>query len=167
MKITVVYHSSSGGTQALAREIVKGIQQESVAVACLSILDAQADFSALHEASAIVFGCPTCFGNISAAFKRFMEKTAVFIPQQLWKDKLAAGFTCLPPGEKGQPVSLASMAHFAARHEMIWLPADSCQGLATTISTGANAAHHFDQSEAQRFGQKIAAITKHLFTNQQ
>ena len=54
-------------------------------------------------------------------FKLFMEASSLVWGRQLWKDKLAAGFTNAG-GLSGDKVNcLIDLAMFAAQHSMIWV----------------------------------------------
>jgi NAD(P)H dehydrogenase (quinone) len=77
--------------------------------------------NALNGADAIVLGCPTYMGSVSAPFKAFMDSTVAVWALQGWRDKLAAGFThsAAPSGDK--LATLLQLAVFAAQHGMIWV----------------------------------------------
>ena len=84
-----------------------------------------ADFEFLAaEADAIVFGCPTYMGSVSAGFKQFMEKTSHIWLEQGWKDKIAAGFTNSGSQSGDKLNTLTSLAVFGAQHCMVWVGLD-------------------------------------------
>lgn len=120
--IVVVYHSGYGHTKAQAERVAKGAQGVAGAsVRLMTSEEAIKDLAALNSAGAIIFGCPTYMGSLSAKFKEFMEATSKIWGQLLWKDKLAAGFTNSgsPAGDKFN--TLVDLAAFAAQHGMIWV----------------------------------------------
>ena len=49
--------------------------------------------TAIDSAAAIIFGCPTYMGSMSAEMKKFIEVAAKKWFTQAWKDKVAGAFT--------------------------------------------------------------------------
>ena len=119
--ISIVYHSSSGHMVQLAQLIGAHLRSEETEVHVLTDAEAERNFSLLHASDAIVFGCPTHFGNVSAAFQRFMESTGNFWYRQLWKNKLAAGFTISSTSGGDKLNTLQSLILFACQHGMNWI----------------------------------------------
>ena len=183
MSIAVVYHSGYGSTKTIAEHIVMGAKRELEDVSCLSVLDAQDNFYSLHKADVIVFGSPTYLGNISAEFKRFMEVTGRFSHQQLWKNKLAAGFTSSSASNGDKLNTLISLSLFAAQHSMIWisagllsnenypiggkclLKATDCLGFTADSIAEDKQTNSKVIEEAQFFGQRIANVTKQFISH--
>ena len=91
-KIAIVYHSTYGHTAALAQSVKSGAERiTDTNVHLVSVADIESSWDKLHQADAIIFGCPTYMGSASADFKKFMEASSHFWAEQRWKDKLAAG----------------------------------------------------------------------------
>ncbi len=128
--VAVVYHSEFGHTKVIAEAIARGVSAVAdIECALIDVDDLPrpvdralpAEWDVLHDADAIVFGCPTYMGSVSATFKAFMESSGVAWGTQRWKDKLAAGFTNAG-GLSGDKVNcLIDIAMFAAQHSMIWV----------------------------------------------
>jgi multimeric flavodoxin WrbA len=122
-KVVIVFHSVSGRTRALAEACARGATDAGVECAIVPVESATTPLAqaALAAADAIVFGCPTYMGSVSAAFKGFMDATVAVWALQGWRDKLAAGFTHsgAPSGDKLG--TLTQLAVFAAQHGMIWI----------------------------------------------
>jgi NAD(P)H dehydrogenase (quinone) len=135
MKVVIVYHSITGTTAQLA---------EAVAAGCLSVtaVDLQllriegeditqgryknsAVLEAIDQADAVIFGSPTFMGSVSAQFKAFADATAGDRwGEQLWADKVAAGFT-VGTGYCGDTLhSLHYLQILAAQHGMLWAGLD-------------------------------------------
>ncbi len=119
--ISVVYHSSKGHTSQLAAELAEQMTTDYTQVHLLSVEEAVTNFELLHNSDTIVFGSPTYFGNVSAAFKQFMESSGKFWYKQLWKNKLAAGFTISSTANGDKNNTLQSLLLFAAQHSMNWI----------------------------------------------
>jgi NAD(P)H dehydrogenase (quinone) len=119
--ISIVYHSGQGHTKQIAEILAENLQSEFSFVNLISVDEAVSQFDLLHQSDTIVFGCPTYFGNISSGFKQFIELTSAFWYKQLWKDKLAGGFTVSSTRSGDKLNTLISLALFAAQHSMQWI----------------------------------------------
>jgi len=120
--ITIVYHSGHGHTQHQAQAVLDGAASvDGVTTSLITSDDAINNMAPLTDADAIIFGCPTYMGSASAPFKAFMDATSPLWAKQLWKDKIAAGFTN-SGGLSGDKLStLYQLVTFAAQHQMIWV----------------------------------------------
>src|SRR3712207_5228605 len=118
-KVTVVYHSGNGHTAVQARAVARGAASaEESEVAAVSVEEAGQNWEVLHAADALIFGSPTYMGGVSAQFKGFMDSTGGIWYQQLWKDKLAAGFTNSGDQSGDKLNTLVQLVIFAAQHGM-------------------------------------------------
>jgi len=75
----------------------------------------------LNEADAIILGCPTYMGGVTAKMKEFMESSSVLWMKQAWKDKIAAGFTNAGGLSGDKLNTLVGLSVFAAQHSMVWV----------------------------------------------
>lgn len=119
--ISIVYHSQQGHTKQVAQILAQSMSSELTDVNLVDVEDVATSMELLHESDTIIFGCPTYFGNVSADFKQFMERTGKFWYKQLWKDKLAAGFTLSSTTNGDKLNTLISLSLFAAQHSMLWI----------------------------------------------
>lgn len=119
--ISIVYHSGQGHTKQIAEILAENLQSDLSRVHLIKVEDAKEQFDLLNQSDTIVFGCPTYFGNVSAGFKQFMELTGGFWYNQVWKDKLAAGFTVSSTRSGDKLNTLISLSLFAAQHSMLWI----------------------------------------------
>jgi NAD(P)H dehydrogenase (quinone) len=132
-KICIVYHSGFGHTARQSDAVAAGVS-EVADVNCSSIPVANledpesADWSKLDKADAIIFGCPTYMGSLSADMKKFMETTSDRWQEQKWADKLAAGFTNSGSRNGDKQNTLLSLLTFAAQHGMIWINLNQLPG---------------------------------------
>lgn len=129
--VAIVYYSAQGHTHALAEAVAggaSGVAGTSVVLHRLQDADIQngrwkndAVLSDLNAADAIVFGTPTYMGGYSAQMKAFIDACGGIWYQQLWKDKLAAGFTH-SQGLSGDKLNtLLGLVVNAQQHSMIWV----------------------------------------------
>ncbi|MEY4832664.1 MAG: hypothetical protein RL527_877 [Planctomycetota bacterium] len=130
MKIAIVYHSKFGHTKVVAECIhegaagVKGIDAVLVPTTDLPAHgdhEKDAGWKHLHEARAIIFGCPTFMGTVTADFKQFMDHTGGIWHRQGWRDKLAAGFTNSASLSGDKLHCLDALMTFACQHSMVWV----------------------------------------------
>ena len=119
--ISIIYHSNHGHTEAVARTLQEFLAGEAIEVNIIHVEDIGEDWDQIHGSDVIIFGSPTYFGNVSADFKKFMERTGVFWYKQLWKDKLAAAFTVSSSTGGDKLNTLQSLSVFAAQHSMLWI----------------------------------------------
>nr|WP_295922352.1 flavodoxin family protein [uncultured Dyadobacter sp.] len=119
--IAIVYHSRAGHTERLARLLAQEMTTDRSVAHLVTVAEAGSRLDLLKSADTIVFGSPTYFGNVSAEFKHFMERTAEFWYKQPWKDKLAAGFTLSSTISGDKLNTLESMMLFACQHSMNWI----------------------------------------------
>lgn len=84
----------------------------------------------LAAADCLIFGAPTYMGSVSWPFKKFADASSKPWFAQLWKDKLAAGFTNSASMNGDKLSTLHYLFTLAMQHSMIWagtgmLPANS------------------------------------------
>ena len=154
--ILVLYYSRSGATEALAREVCRGIDSTAGASARLRTVPAvstvteakedaipadgppyasQAD---LKECAGLVMGSPTRFGNMAAALKYFLDGTSGHWLAGTLVGKPAGVFTSTSSLHGGQETTLLSMALPLIHHGMLLVGIPySEKSLSTTTSGGS------------------------------
>jgi multimeric flavodoxin WrbA len=121
--IAVVFHSGYGHTLKQAEAVARGVTSlPGVRATLVPVDEAEARWSEIDGADAVVFGAPTYMGSASAPFKAFMDASSKRWMMQDWKDKLAAGFTNSASQSGDKLATLQQLAVFAAQHGMIWVP---------------------------------------------
>lgn len=129
-RVAVVYHSGYGHTAVIAERIARGasgVVGVDVALIAAAELGGPSNgklggrWEALHAADGILFGCPTYMGSVSAELKRVFECTGKVWSKQLWRDKLAGGFTNGSAASGDKLGALQGMFLFAMQHGMIWV----------------------------------------------
>jgi NAD(P)H dehydrogenase (quinone) len=131
--IAIIYFSGTGHTHLMAEAIAAGIQKSPDAkVQLLRITGEQivngrwkyeVMMASLNSADAIIFGSPTYMGGVAAQFKAFVDGASSAWAQQLWKDKIAGGFTHSGGLSGDKQGTLIYLAINAAQHSMIWVGA--------------------------------------------
>lgn len=75
----------------------------------------------LDSAHAIIFGCPTYMGSMSAGMKTFVEAAAKKWFTQAWKDKIAGAFTNSTSFSGDKLNTLVGLMINAMQHSMIYV----------------------------------------------
>lgn len=182
--VSVVYHSGFGHTATLAEAVAAGAGDAGadVTVTHVEAMTDQ-DWDALDNADAMIFGCPTYMGNVSAGFQAFAEKTGRRCMEGSWRDKVAAGFTNSGAKSGDKLATLNSLAVFAAQHHMHWVNLGLSTGWNTSFSSendlnrlgfflGAGAqtnvdadpeqVHPSDVQTCRHLGHRVALVTRQL-----
>lgn len=122
-KIAIACHSGYGHTAKQAEAVAEGARQAGAEVTVFAVDGDFDQWDDLTAADAIIFGSPTYMGGPSAQFKAFADATsgAVFAAGNLWKDKLAAGFTNSASRAGDKSATLGQFTIFAAQHGMHWI----------------------------------------------
>lgn len=120
--IVIAYHSGFGHTEVLAAAVAEGARAAGAHTRVVAVAEiTDADWTALDAADGIVFGSPTYMGDVSAAFRTFLEATSRRCVEGLWRDKVAAGFSNSGSMSGDKLHSLMSLAVMAAQHHMHWV----------------------------------------------
>lgn len=182
VNVAVVYHSGYGHTKKQAEAVARGAGGVAGAnVQLIPVAEVDAHWDDLAQADAIVFGAPTYMGSLSAEFKKFMEASSKPWFTQVWKDKVAAGFTNSASMNGDKLNSLQQLSVFAAQHSMIWvslglLPSNSSKAQRNDMNylgsylgavaqsdsdLGADAVPpKGDLDTAEHLGRRVAEITR-------
>jgi NAD(P)H dehydrogenase (quinone) len=83
--------------------------------------EATARLDELDGADAIIFGCPTYMGNMSAGMKAFIEAAAKKWFTLAWKDKIAGAFTNSSSFSGDKLNTLVGLVINAMQHGMIYV----------------------------------------------
>ncbi len=137
--ILVLYYSRHGATEALARQLARGIEGVPGMQARLRTVpevapthDPQADripasgapyasLDDLRECAALALGSPTRFGNMAAPMKHFFDSTSPLWLSGALVGKPAAVFTSTSSQHGGQESTLLSMMLPLLHHGMLIL----------------------------------------------
>jgi len=125
-KLAVVFHSGYGHTRRMADSVVAGAAAVPGTEAQAIAIDAEGNlpeggWEALAAADAIIFGTPTYMGNASWQFKKFADASSKPWFGQVWKDKLAAGFTNSASINGDKASTIAWLVTLAMQHGMLWV----------------------------------------------
>ena len=190
-RIAVVYHTTYGHTKLQAEAVCRGAQAVASASAKLyTVEEATARLDELDGADAIIFGCPTYMGSMSAGMKAFVEAAAKKWFTLAWKDKVAGAFTNSSSFSGDKLNTLIGLVINAMQHGMIYvglglLPSANRPGDMNTINGPGPEAHNRvgsfvgpmaasfqvnppgappkgDLETAEAYGRRVAEITSQL-----
>ena len=119
-KIAIVFHSGYGHTQRMAQAVAAGAGGELIAVDAEGNIS-EAQWATLAAADAIVFGSPTYMGSVSWQFKKFADASSKPWFTQVWKDKIAAGFTNSATMNGDKLSTLHYLFTLSQQHSMLWV----------------------------------------------
>ena len=184
-KVGIVYFSATGATDLLAHEIEQGVCSVDGASAELFRITKhqlaggrftdEAVLTRLGCCDAIIFGSPTYMGGAASQFKAFADATSELWCQQLWADKLAAGFTCGSAPNGDQSSTLHYFFTLACQHGMLWVSIDAAHGyssdevnrLGSQVGVVAHVVeghvHQTDRKTAKYLGRRVAILCRDTF----
>lgn len=120
--IAIPYHSGFGHSEKVAQAIAEGVIEAGYSANAFQVEQmTQSHWNMLDEAPAIIFGCPTYMGGVSAVYKTFMDATSSRWIEQRWKNKLAGGFTNSGAYSGDKLATLTHLNLFAMQHSMLWV----------------------------------------------
>ena len=154
--ILVLYYSRYGATEALAREVGRGVDSVTGTDARLRTVPAVSAVSEASEDSipdsgppyvtkedlaecvGLVMGSPTRFGNMSSALKYFIDSTGTEWVKGTLTGKPAGVFTSTSTLHGGSESTLLTMAIPLLHHGMLYVGLPYSQEELTTTTTGGS-----------------------------
>ncbi len=154
--VLVLYYSRYGATEALAREVCRGVDSVKGMAARLRTVPPVSAVSAatenaipddgppyvsltdLAECAGIVMGSPTRFGNMSSALKYFIDSTVVDWMKGTLIGKPAGVFTSTSSLHGGSETTLLTMAIPLLHHGMLYVGLPYSEEELSTTTTGGS-----------------------------
>jgi len=152
--ILVLYDSRKGATEALAREVCRGVDSvtgmnarlrtvprvsavsEAVEPAVPDSGPPYVSLDDLGECAGLVLGSPTYFGNMSASLKHFLDSTVGAWFGGALEDKPAGVFTSSSSLHGGQETTLLSMSVPLLHHGMVLVGLPYTEAALSATTTG-------------------------------
>jgi NAD(P)H dehydrogenase (quinone) len=188
-QVYVIYHSKYGHTKLQAEAVARGAGRVAdVQAHLLTVEEATARLDELDRADAIIFGCPTFMGSMSADMKQFIEVAAKKWFTLAWKDKIGGAFTNSSGFSGDKLNTLIGLVINAMQHGMIYvgtgmMPAANEPSGPKTLAGPSENAHNRvssfvgpmaasfevrppaapgpgDIETAELYGERVATITK-------
>ena len=155
-EILVLYYSRYGATEALAREICRGVDAvKGMAARLRTVPSVSATSEATEDAipesgppyvthadladcSGMIMGSPTRFGNMSSALKYFIDSTGADWMKGTLIGKPAGVFTSTSTLHGGSESTLLTMAIPLLHHGMLYVGLPYSEEKLTTTTTGGS-----------------------------
>ncbi|RBM38582.1 NAD(P)H:quinone oxidoreductase [Vibrio tarriae] len=183
ISIVVLYYSRHGSTQALARQIARGVESVEGCQALLRTVaeldgttsdsDPYLSLDELKQCDGLAFGSPVWFGNMAAALKHFWDQTTPLWLSGALIDKPACVFTSSSTLHGGQETTQQSMMLPLLHHGMLILGIPYSEPALHTTQSGGTpyGASHVHQQKtlsseeaelARQLGKRLANVAKQL-----
>src|SRR5262249_50882782 len=122
IKVAIVYHTTYGHTKLQAEAVLRGAKSVSdVGAQLYTTEEAAARLDEFDTADAIIFGCPTYMGSMSAGMKSFLEVAAKKWFTFSLKNKVAGAFYKSKSFSRDKPKTLVGLVINAMQHGMIFV----------------------------------------------
>ncbi|MEE1833997.1 flavodoxin family protein [Streptomyces sp. SP17KL33] len=180
--VSIDYHSGFGHTSVLAEAVRDGVTTAGATAHLINVEEiSEEQWNLLDASDAIIFGLPTYMGTASAVFHAFAEASSKRWFNQVWKDKIAAGFT-ISAGKGGDQLNtLEYFTVLAGQHHMHWVGLGLMPGWnATTASEndlnrlgfflgaaaqgnqdqGVEGVHEADIATAAELGKRVVEVAR-------
>ncbi len=185
IKLVVLYYSRHGSTQALARQIARGINSIADCEAILRTVpeldnseyqakDPYISLDDLKHCQGLAFGSPAWFGNMAAPLKHFWDQTTPLWLNGDLINKPACVFTASSTLHGGQESTLQSMMLPLLHHGMLVMGIPYSEPKLHTSESGGTpyGASHVSQMNsnltddecelARQLGKRLATIASQL-----
>jgi NAD(P)H dehydrogenase (quinone) len=158
MQVLVMYHSRTGNTEKLAREIAKGVEQVSD-VKCVLKSASEVTKDDFLQSDGIIAGSPVYFGTMAAELKAVFDKF-VGIRSKMG-DKIGAAFATSGDLSGGKETTIISILQGMLIYGMIVvgdpLDATGHYGVSCTGAPDREASLN-----AQKLGKRVALLVKKI-----
>jgi NAD(P)H dehydrogenase (quinone) len=122
INVAIIYHSNHGHTKLQAEAVFRGAKDvHDIHATLYTAEEAVGKLDELDEADAIIFGCPTYMGSMSAGMKTFLEVASAKWFTLAWKDKIAGAFTNSSSFSGDKLSTLMGLTINAMQHGMIFV----------------------------------------------
>ena len=154
----VIYYSRSGNTKIMAKAIADAMSAAGLSTACKSVTETNIDD--LLKADAIVVGSPTYYGRMAAPIAQFFDDSVS--RHGKLDGKIGAAFSSSANVGGGNETTICGIIEMMLIHGMI-VQGDPQGDHYGPVSVGKPDQRVLDQ--CARRGQRIAALTKQLFSS--
>jgi NAD(P)H dehydrogenase (quinone) len=125
-KIAIVYYSGYGHTKKQAEAVHAGAAEVAGATVTTLAIDKDGNlpdgtWEVLAAQDAIIFGSPTYMGGPAWQFKKFADESSKAWGSQVWKDKIAGGFTNSATMNGDKAGTISYFMTLAMQHSQIWV----------------------------------------------
>jgi len=161
MKIAIIYHSQTGNTENVAKNILEGVKQvEGIEVKSMNINNIDEPF--VSEAKAVVIGCPTYSATYSWQIKKWFDTSRLNLA-----GKLGGLFATGAVVGGGADIAELGMAGMMLTRGMLVYSAGHASGMPITHlgAVALNNGEEWQMNRATVLGQRVAEKAMELFGN--
>lgn len=165
IRVLVVYHSTLGHTEALAKAVGEGTQR--VANTDVEIRrPAGVSCRELLAADAVVIGSPVYWSNMAAEIKAFFDRWTteckVVPPAFQMKDKVGAAFTTGGGPSSGKETTLLGIVAAMLANRMVVVSEGEALGAAASTGEGKAPLAESDLQQGRQLGERVARVAHAL-----
>lgn len=160
-KVSIIYFSQTGHTKKVAKEIELGIKSENENIIVKQFSLDNIDNNFLEESSAVIFGTPTIYSNISWQLKKWFDESKKINLE----GKIGGAFATANYVQGGADIALQSIInHMLVKGMLVYSGGSSLGKPYTHLGPIAIVSEIDDSKEMFRiFGIRIAKKLKILF----
>ena len=153
-KILIIYYSSTGNTEKMARLVEEGVKKEGGLVVETKKVG-KADVEELLKADGIIIGSPTYYGSMAAPIKELLDKSVAFHGKL--EGKIGAAFSSSANIGGGNETTITDILKALLIHGMI-IQGDPEGGHYGVVSIGAPDSRV--ETQCRRLGARVAKLVK-------
>lgn len=154
-KILIIYYSSTGNTEKMAKLVEKGVKEAGVPVITKKAEEVRVD--ELPEFDGIIIGSPTYYGTMAYQVKQLLDKSVVLHGKL--EGRVGAAFSSSANIGGGNETTITDMLNALLIHGMI-VQGDPKGGHYGVVSIGAPDGRVEEQ--CKRLGRRVATLVKKL-----
>lgn len=155
-KILIVYYSSTGNTEKMAKLVEEGIKQEKELEVETKKVE-EVELEELLEADGIIIGSPTYYGSMAAQIKELLDKSVAFHGKL--EGKVGAAFSSSANIGGGNETTITDILMAFLIHGMI-IQGDPQGGHYGVVSIGAPDSRV--ENQCKRLGERVARLVKKI-----
>lgn len=160
IQILVVYHSLSGNTEIMARNVVSGARSvPGTRVVLQKVGEVTADL--LFASDALVVGSPVYWSNMSGEVKTFFDrwqfKFGVF-PKFKMRNKVGAAFATGGQVSGGKEITMLTILAAMLGNQMIVVSGGGAFGASATTEGDSPGINDQEKSDARALGKRVAEV---------
>jgi len=161
IQVLVVYHSLSGNTEIMARNVVAGAQAvPGTRVVLHKVGAVTADL--LFGSDALVVGSPVYWSNMSGEVKTFFDRWqfefGVF-PEFKMRNKVGAAFATGGQISSGKEVTMLTILAAMLGNQMIIVSDGGAFGASATTEGDSPGINEQEKGDARALGKRVAEVT--------
>ena len=160
IQVLVAYHSLSGNTKIMARNVVAGARTvPNTRVLLHSVEEVTADL--LFGSDALVVGSPVYWSNMSGEVKTFFDRWqfefGVF-PEFKMRNKVGAAFATGGQVSSGKEVTMLTILAAMLGNQMVVVSDGGAFGASATTEGGSPGINEQEKAEARALGKRVAEV---------